>query len=336
MTELAAQPEAAAKHTRESLFPEGWNEPKDENGPEAAEQTSEEASEDETLAEAQGNDEQESEAEAVPEAALGRMRLNDFLDAAGVSMEEFYRDVYVTRDGKEVSVSAAWDEHKRLTEANEALLRERNELVEKVNIQASSAPTPGVSPEAQAMMAQAQIYAQALSTTDWSQMDPAVAANQKFDLQQVATSLQQQAQAKQMEYQQGLQKRAEAARLEADRQTRAAIPEWTDSQVMAAEWRDIGDMLHGYGVEQREVDEITDPRIRRLLRDHLKLRSEKKRIVEGAKKVRKVSKTLGAGSRTPEKSKPSLRDVKQMLKKAKSDGATREELQKMRLQVPLA
>ncbi len=331
MTEPAAQPEAAAQHTRESLFPEGWDKPK----PEAAPEASDETPADEDLAEAQVDEEQSEPADETPEAALGRMRLNDFLDAAGVTMEEFYRDVYVTRDGKEVSVSAAWDEHKRLSDANDALLRERNDLQERLNTQAVQAPQPGVSPEAQALMAQAQIYANALQTTDWSQMDPATAANQKFDLQQAAMTMQQQAQAKQMEHHQKLQERAQKAKSEAERQTRAAIPEWTDPRVMEAEWREIGDMLHSYGVEQREVDEITDPRIRRLLRDHIKLRGDKRRIVEGAKKVRKVSKTLGAGSRTPEKGKPTLKDVKQMLKEAKDKGATREELQKMRLQVPL-
>ena len=334
MTGMNGQAEAPG-HTRESLFPPGWDKPENEQGPEAAEEVSEETPEDESLAEARADEGEAIEAEKVPEAALGRMRLNDFLDAAGVSMEEFYRDVYVVRDGKEVSVSAAWDEHKRLSEANDALLRERNELQEKVNVTQASAPTPGVSPEAQALMAQAQIYAQALQTTDWSQMDPATAANQKFDLQQAAMTMQQQAQAKQMEYQQGLQKQAETARLEAERQTRAAIPEWSDSRVYETEWREIGDMLHSYGVTPQETAEITDPRIRRLLRDHLKLRGEKQRIVEGARKVRKVSKTLGAGSRTPEKGKPTLKDVKQMLKDAKDKGATREEMQKMRLQVPL-
>lgn len=334
MTETTGQPEAAG-HTRESLFPPGWDKPKDESEPEAARELLEEEPGDGNLAEARGDEEQAEEAEAVSEATLGRMRLNDFLDAAGVTMEEFYRDVYVTRDGKEVSVSAAWDEHKRLSEANEALLRERNELQEKVNVSSAQAPTGGVSPEAQALYAQSQIYQQALQTTDWSRVDPALAANQKFDLQQAAMQMAQQAQAKQMEHERGLRAEAEKARLESERQTRAAIPEWSDPRVMETEWREIGDMMHSYGIQPQEVAEITDPRVRRLLRDHLKLRGEKQRIVEGAKKVRKVSKTLGAGSRAPEKPKPGLKDVKQMLKEAKEKGATREELQKMRLQVPL-
>ena len=307
--------------TREDLFPEQAEEPKEEL-------SAEEETAVEDLAEVQDEEEQSGD---VSEAGLGKMRLKDFLSAAGVSMEEFYRDVYVDKDGKEVSVSAAWDERDALRQAHDALLRERTELHERLNQAAVATPQTGISPEAQALMSQAQIYQTALTSTDWSQVDPGTAANQKMDLQLAIQQLQQQAQAKQVEYESGQQEQLAKAQAEADRQIRAKIPEWSDTAILETEKRGIADMLSSYGLQPQEIQAIYDPRVWHMLRDAWKAKTSQARISEGAKKIRKVSKTLSAGSRGAPDRKMSPTDVRKAIGKAK----TREERQRLRLSLPL-
>ena len=310
--------------TREELFPEKGQEAQEELFPE-----DEESAEDEVLAEVRDSEEQGEE--TVQEAGLGRMKLKDFLNAAGVSMEEFYRDIYVEKDGREISISAAWDERDSIRQQNDALLRERTELQERINQAAAQAPPPGISPEAQALMSQAQIYQTALTGTDWSQVDAGTAANQKMDLQIAIQQLQAQAQAKQVEYQAEQEDRMRKAQAEADRQIRAKIPEWSDSGVLETERRGIADMLHFYGLQPQEIEAIYDPRVWHMLRDAWKAKTSQARISEGAKKIRKVSKTLSAGSRGAPERKMTPEQVRKAINKAKS----REEKQKLRLTMPL-
>ena len=312
--------------TREDLFPKGNSETEESQKELFEDDKAEAASED--LAEVQEQDEQGEEGQ---EAGLGRMKLKDFLSAAGVSMEEFYRDVYVDKDGKEVSISAAWDDRDNLRTAHEALLRERTELQERLNQAAVQAPPQGISPEAQALMSQVQIYQTALTQTDWSQVDPATAANQKLDLQMAIQQLQQQAQTKQIEYQAQQQDQFVKAQAEAERQIRAKIPEWSDSAVLETERRGIADMLSSYGLQPQEIEAIYDPRVWHMLRDAWKARASQARISEGAKKIRKVSKTLGVGSRGASDKKLTPEQVRKAISKAKS----REEKQKLRLSMPL-
>jgi len=337
-TKIAGAPEAAPAHTKESLFPEGWEKTLDQ--PEAAaeseDETEQETTEDgEDLAEAQGATGEGDESEQEQEAALGRMELNDFLRETGITHEEFYHDIYKVEDGKEVSMSAAWDERKRLQEANDALIRERGELQERVNQTATHVQQPGWSPEAQTLANQAQMKMQQIAETDWSQLDPGQAANIKFDLQAQAQHLWAQAQQKQGEHQQALQKHMQEAMAEADRQTRALIPEWNDQGVRTTEWKSIGDMLNPYGIRQEELDTVVDPRWRRFFRDALQSRREKARIQAGAKKLRKVGKTLGGGARAAMKKTPTLEGAKHALTKARKDGASKSQLEAMRLQVEL-
>ena len=305
--------------TREELFPEGWNKSEPEKA--SPVDTSDEQPEDDTeeqLAEAQ--DEERTE-EPEPERSNGHMRLNRFFKEAGWELNDAYHSLMVERDGKEISISQALDEGKALQAAHDALLRERQALQEQLNQQATTLPTQGVSPEAQALMSQAQIYNQALTTTDWSQIDPGQAANQKMDLQLEIQRLQGQASAKQLEYQNELADKIAKARSEADRQTRARIPEWSDGMVMQSERRAIADMMNAYGLTQAEVETIVDPRVWHMLRDAQKAMADGKRIAEGAKKVRKVSKTLAAGNRsTQPKRKLTPEQMREQIKRAQEKG----------------
>ena len=331
MSDSKSPSEVKETYTRESLLPEGWD--KQLNKPETAEEiVPEEVQSDDALAEAQDDTEQAEEALTQSEATAERMNLKDFAEQAGWSLEEFYRDLYRVEDGQEVSVSQAFDERKQLKQANDALLRERQELQEKVNQGSVTVPQKGISPEAQALMTQAQIYQQQLTQADWSNVDPAVAANQKLDLQMAAQQLVMQAQAKQQEYEAEQQKQLKAAYEEADRQTRSRIPEWNDAKVREADFQRIKDNAASYGIRSEEIETIVDPRYRHWLRDLVKAKADVTRIEQGAKKIRKVSKTLGSGARVPQKTgKPTLKDVSQQLKQARADGRTREDVRKMRL-----
>lgn len=250
-------------------------------------------------------------------------------------MEDFYRDVTIDRDGAEVSVSQAWDDYRTLKDANDTLLRERAELVEKANQAATRVMQPGVSPEAQSLANQAQMKLQQIHETDWSQVDPGMAANMKFDLQAQAQQLWRQAEAKQAEHQQALHVEATKAMEEADRLTRAAIPEWNDPSVRSTEWRAIGDMLRPYGIQPQEVDTVVDPRWRRFFRDALKTNARQARIKQGVRKVQKVGKTLSPGARVATPKTPTLDGARAQLQKAKESGMTKSQLARERLNVEL-
>lgn len=331
--------------TKESLFPDGLPGTPErkaflaQSGLEAAGEPEGEAPaaelEEENLAEAQVDEGEVEEVETVQEAALGRMRLNDFLDAAGVSMEEFYRDVVVERDGAEVSVSKAWDDYKAQVQANEALLRERAELQEKANRAATSVPQPGISPDAQALAFQAQEKMRLISESDWSQMDAGHAANFKLDLRSQADQLWQQAQAKQAEHQGKVQTEMRNALEEADRQTRAQIPEWNDQSVRTSEVKAIKDHLSKYGISEQEADSVIDPRWRRVLRDAQKASADVTRVQKGAKTIRKVGRTVAPGARAGTPKMPTLQGARAALKKAKEGGANKDQLARERLAVTL-
>ena len=81
----------AGKLSREDLFPQGWEEKVGKLPPEAVDEeyVPPQEGEDEVLAEARDKQQETQEHEQESEGTLGRMRLNDFLNAAGVTMEEF-------------------------------------------------------------------------------------------------------------------------------------------------------------------------------------------------------------------------------------------------------
>ena len=329
MTETTVQPEVTEPSLREQLLPEGWDKPPEKVQDEPEGKPNGES--EEQLAESQ---EEEQDDKAVePETGYAeRMPINRFIKEAGWELNEAYHNLTVKRpDGTEQTLSQALDETHELKNANEVLLRESQELKEKLNQSATHVPQPNISPEAQALMNQAELYIKALQTTDWSQVDPAQAANQKMDLQLEIQRLQREAQEKQFAYQGELQKKISTAKAEADRQTRARIPEWSDGRVMATDKQAIADMLGGYGLSRQEVETIVDPRVWQMLRDAQRAFMNGKRIEEGAKTVRKVSKTLSAGSRgAPEKKRLTPKQMRQEITKARDKGG-REAAQRARL-----
>jgi len=329
---------AEERPTLESLFPERYGKPAETEPEGALETETEESVADESLAEVQEDeDEQTEEPEAESsEGTIGKMPLKDFLGAAGVTHEEFYRDVYVERDGEQVSISKAWDDYKSVKEANDSLLRERAELKKQVDTQATQVPAGNTSPEAQAFIAQAQVYQQVLEKTDWSQMDAGQAASQKFDIQNAVNQLVGQAQQAQMKWQGEMQEKWKKAQEESDRQTRSRIPEWNDGTVRGTETTAMKDWAAGYGFSSAEFESIHDPRVMHILRDAWKATQTRKRIEQGAKKIRRVPKTtLGSGAR---ETAPASKSAKQHLENAREaigKATTDAERRRIRLTTPL-
>ena len=304
--------------TRDELFPPGWEDRLlngNEDEPEAAQAADAENEDEEAPEEAQDGDESKSEAS---EATLGRMKLNDFLDAAGVSLEEFYRDVYVDIGGKEVSISQAWDSEKSSAKALETLSRERDELQAKLSQSAVSVPLPNESVEARVLLKQAEECQAIIEKTDWTQFDNATASAEQLKYINLRDSLVRKAQEKQAEHVQQLQQRHTQVLEESDRQTRAAIPEWNDNKVRTAEWQSIKDLGASYGFSAQEMDTWVDPRARRMLRDFMLSQQQVAKVKAGAKKIRKVSKTLGGGERSTGKARPSLSDASRAIREASS------------------
>ena len=280
----------------------------------AGEEQPEVAADDDVPAEAQPD---EAEAKDELEAALGRMPLNKFLDLAGVSMEEFYRDVFVERNGAEVSVSQAWDDYQQLSESIDTLSRERDDLKQRLDQSATHVPQ-SFSPEAERFKATADVYRQALAQTDWSQMDPTAALAQKFEFKEAIDLCERQAREAEEKYQGDVRSKLMEARAEADRQTRTRIKTWADENIMRRDKQRIKDALAPYGIRANEVDMINDPRTWQAFLDLAELRGKVAAVTKGAEKVRKVPKTLGAGARAPTDRKMSVRDVKHRLNQAKT------------------
>ena len=319
MTNEATQVETPEPITMESLFPSGKMETQPETATESLQSEEPETADTDTLAETQEDTE---EAEIVDDPETGTIRdmaLDEFLADAGITHEEFYNKIYRTIDGKKVTMSEAWDGRKTLEQANEALLRERAELQKQVDKSAASIPNADVSPEASALMAQAQIYNQQLQQImqDPNLANDPNAASRKVDLKFAIDNIVAQAQQKQAEYQQGQQQALQKALSERDRQTRSEIPEWNDANVQATEWRGIADMLAAYGQNETDITRF-NPGERRLLRDAWKAMNQAKRVAEGAKRIRKVSKTLPTSSRVPMKSKPSREETRDKIRSAKT------------------
>lgn len=347
MTDLHAVPEVASDLTKESLFPTGWDKPQQTEQPEAVapeaevEPTEEPAeAADEVLAEAQADDEQVTEETPEPEGAFERRTVGDFAKQAGITQEEFYRDIFRMEDGKEVSVSQAFDDRKALQEANDALLRERAELQEKVTATNATAPVQEVNPEAQALANEAQLKLQAIRSTDWSQVDPGQAANIKLDLQMQAQDLWSKAEQKQAEHTQTVQKQFQERIQTADREVRSRIPEWNDTKMYTRDWQGIRDMAASYGIQAQEIDGVLDPRWRHLFKDALQARAKEARLSKGVKTVRKVGRTAKASiaastSRATAEPKPTLGDARKRLADARKSGASLEEINRLRLRIPL-
>ena len=339
--EPQAMPEAAPAVTKESLFPEGWDKP---TKPEAAaepttpEPVEEEVVEDteENLAEAQDVDEQADEASQELEAALERMSIGEFTKQAGITQEEFYRDLYRLEDGKEVSVSQAFDERKALKEANDALLRERVELQEKVTQTSTQVPTQDIDPEAFQLAESAKYKLSLIEDTDWSQYEPGLAANTKLDLQMQAQALWRQAEMKQAAHNEQVQQRQKEAISNAYTEVLKRIPEWSTEQTRVAGWDALKKFAAPYGFQPHEIDQLVDPRLVHVFHDALQARAKEKRIEKGVKKVRKVGKVLSAGSRgAPAEKKPTLDDARKALADARARGATQEEVNNLLLRLPL-
>ncbi len=343
------------KLTKESLFPPGvkqelippWKQEEqkmtDASSEAPSEETEETAEAPDAAAEAQDTSEadeqitdEEQELQQSDETA-DSMRLYDFAKQAGWKLDEFYSGVTVPIDGQDVPIGQALNDIKSVREANEALLRERQELREKAQKSAAEMPVAQQSPDAMALMAQAQMYRQQLQGIMQAEQndpnlvnDPGV-ASQKVNIDYTIRSLEQQAAQKQMEYDKGLQEQIRKTFEERDMQTRARIKEWNDPNVRQAEWTAISDELKADGVDNVDINQVP-PNMRAFLRRAWRAIAAEKRIKEGPKTIRKVGKVLPASARVSHvKPKPDRTALSQKIRDTKNP----EEAMKLRLTAEL-
>lgn len=278
-----------------------------------------------SLADAQEDEQSESE---QADDALSGMRLYDFAKAAGWKLQEFYDHVMIPVDGVDVPIGKAINDMKSVRDQADALSRERNELQEKLAQTATNVPQQEHSPEAAAMLEQARQWEEFLLKNDWTQYDTAQAAMQKIDIKAAIDQQRQAAYQKEAEFQHGKQQQMSKAFEECDRQMRSLIPAWSDQSVKGRDEQRMYDTATKYGFSRQEVDSWMDSRARFMLHKLAEHESKAAQIKQGAKRINKVGKTLGAGSRTGlPNDKQSLAEVAKDIRKAAGNN---EELSRVR------
>ena len=313
--------------TKESLFPEGWEKQYEDDVP--TEETSDESAdlEEESEVLADGEEDESETEDETPDEASGTMRAVEFAKAAGWKLEEFYQGVTVPINGQDVPLGQALNDAQVTQQSLSAVSRERDELREKLNQQATTPMMGPHDPEALKLQTQADLLRDALQQTDWSQIDRGEAAFQMQQANSRILDLERQAQTKQTEHMAKLQADYTRVQTEADKQIRTLMPEWADGQVQAREWGSVKDMASRYGLKPQEIDGILDPRIKHMLRDASKAMGHVETIRKKAKAVRKVGKTLSPGSRQSQPGRGSLKDTARKIREAGS----REEALDLRL-----
>ncbi len=250
------------------------------------------------------------------------MSIGQFANAAGVTLKDIYS--VTLSDGR--TLSQAVDEGNQQKAALAQLQTERNELQEKLQ-QAQTNVVQGDDPEAMRMELEADLYQKQLDSADFSGMDQGAAANLRLNYMNTIQKLRDQAQVKRAESQ-GKQQESMYQALEAsNREMLSAVPEWVSPEVAGRENKAMGDFLRSRGFSDQDLFTIDrSPKYKLLVRDAWKALAKQAEIKRGAKKVRKISKTLKPGAMKGS-SKASLKDVSQKIRQS----GTRQEKQKARL-----
>ena len=177
------------------------------------------------------------------------------------------------------------------------------------------------------MELEADLYQKQLDSADFSGMDQGAAANLRLNYMNTIQKLRDQAQVKRAESQ-GKQQESMYQALEAsNREMLSAVPEWVSPEVAGRENKAMGDFLRSRGFSDQDLFTIDrSPKYKLLVRDAWKALAKQAEIKRGAKKVRKISKTLKPGAMKGS-SKASLKDVSQKIRQS----GTRQEKQKARL-----
>ena len=279
---------------------------------EATEEVSEESTESQT-------DEEEMEIQAQDESL--DMSIGQFANAAGVTLKDIYG--LTMPDGR--TLSQAVDEGKEQSTTIQNLQGEVNQLQRQLQ-EASNAPP--LDAEAMKLEAQAELFQAQLDNADFSQIDDGKAANLRLSYMQEIQRLKEQAQAKRNQSNGKMQEKAQEALIAANRDLMGKIPTWNSQDVYMRDNKAMGDFLRTRGFSDWDLFAIDrNPGIKHLVYDAWKAMAKQEEIKQGAKRVRKVSKTLSPGAMSGTRGKPSLKEVGKEINK----GETRQDRQRRRL-----
>lgn len=300
--------------------------PQKEEAPEVTEQEqpeleATEEAEQEITAESQ-NEEPETEVEEEQSEEGLNMSIGQFANAAGVTLRDMYG--ITMPDGR--TLSQAVDEGKEQQATLGRLQTENSQLKEQLQ-KAQTSYVPMDDPEALALEKEAEVYQKALDNADWSQVDPGQAANQKLEYMSVIQRLKEAANVKRQENANKQREAQMQAMTAANQELLRHIPEWNAPEVYARDNRAMGDFLRTEGFTNEDLGVFDRyPVAKKFMYKAWKAMAKQEEIKRGAKKVRKISKSLGPGPAGGKSSKQSLKEVGKAIKQA-----SKSEKQRIRL-----
>ncbi len=240
------------------------------------------------------------------------MSIGQFANAAGVTL----RDMYGIKmpDGR--TLSQAVDEGREQQATLGRLQTENSQLKERLE-KAQTNFVPMDDPEAVALEKEAEVYQKALDNADWSKVDPGAAANQKLEYMRVISQLKDAAQVKRSENATKQQEASNNALMAANQRLLAEIPEWNSAEIYSRDNRDMAKFLLSHNFTDSDLFAIDrHPVLKKFVYQSWKAMAKQAEIKQGAKKVRKISKSMGPGPAGGKSSKQSLKEVGKAIRQA--------------------
>lgn len=274
---------------------------------ETTDEVSQESAEESQVEETEVTEDEEAQ---VEDGGLD-MSIGQFANAAGVTLKDIYS--VTLSDGR--TLSQAVDEGNERQAQLQNLQTERNQLQEQLQ-KAQSAAVQGDAPEVLELELTANLMQQALDNADFSQMEPGQAATYRLDQMNLIAQYRQAAQVKRGEQQVKWHEQMGKSLQEANAVMLGQVKEWVSPDVMASDNKAMGNYLLGRGFTNEELQWIDrTPKFKLLVRDAWKSEAKQAEIKKGAKKVRKISKTLKPGG-LKGGTKVGLKEVAQKVKQA--------------------
>lgn len=257
-----------------------------------------------------------------------RMSSFDFAEATGITAREVYENVeFKTRGGPKSA--------KQLVEGYESMLtqqdqwnEERQQLQERAQNANYGAISQPLSPKAQRLMIQAELLEEQRNRIQWDQIPEGQRADLKIDYDHQVRAIMRQAQDEQQQYLSEQDKQRRQFEVDVHRETLRLIPEWNARDIYDTEVPAIKTMLRSEGFPEEQIEAIAmDPRSMSFVRKAWNAIRGTEEVRKGAKKIRKLSKTLSPSAKRPGRSNR-LADVGKRVRQAQ----TKQERQKARLE----
>ena len=262
----------------------------------------------------QSDDAEITDEQSVENETWPGMDIKQFASEVGLTMPEVFHGIRLS-DGRTLSESV--DETRALRANFDRLQTENSQLKEQLS-KAQTSFVPMDDPEALALEKEAEVYQKALDNADWSQVDPGVAANQKLEYMRVISQLKDAAKAKRTENATKQRDAQMTALMAANQELLKHIPEWNSAEIYARDNRAMGDFLTSEGFTNEDLSIFdTYPVAKKFMYKAWKAMAKQKEIERGAKKVRKISKSLSPGG-VGKSTKTSLKEAGKAIRQGKT------------------